>query len=427
MRFKRVLAPSPSTSFVMLSIAVLAYNAARGAGPEESSAGEDASAQAIWTWGGNMFAEVGHSPGLPWWPPGGRQPPQHIPDLKQPVEVAAGYFHTLVLDADGRVWTWGSNDNGELGRGSQSQTGPPGRVPDLENVSAIAGGQYFSVAVLDDGSIWTWGANRFGQLGDGSTEDRSRPVQVQGIDDVIDVAAGRNFVIALKRDGAVWGWGYNGNGQLGDGTKVACTKPVKMANVDHVKAIACCDASTIVLKKDGTVWGCGAREFIVYGGKDTEYSQVLPAQVEGLSDIDAIACGYSHRLAIKNDGTVWAWGYGLRGQLGVGERTSGGRAGSGPNSIDAAQVPGLPAIKAVAGGLLHSLAVDEEGTLWAWGTNQNGQFGVKGPPTLLVPMTSLVPMKIPEISGIEKIACGVHHVVSIRSTTSSGEATGAPP
>ncbi len=416
-RWSRGLIPSAcSFTPVILALMTIPLAWATARAEDAPDGAEEAAAPAVWTWGGNMFAELGHSPGLPLWPPGGRHPPRLIPDVKQPVDVAAGFFHTLVLDADGRVWTWGSNDNGELGRGTESMSEPPSRVPDLENVCAIAAGQYFSVAVLKDGTVWAWGANRGGELGDGTTEDRSRPVQVRGIGDVIDVAAGRSFVIALKRDGTVWGWGYNGHGQLGDGTKEARREPVQMAIGGPVKAIACGDASTIVLKEDGTVWGCGAREFIVYGGKDTEYSRVLPVQVEGLSDINAIACGLNHRLAIKNDGTVWAWGYGLRGQLGVGEAESGGR-GVGPDLDfnEAAQVPGLPKIRTVSGGGLHSLAVDEEGTLWAWGTNQNGQFGVKGPPSLL-PMKSLVPMRIPELTGIEKIACGAHHVVAIRST-----------
>jgi alpha-tubulin suppressor-like RCC1 family protein len=189
-----------AVSWLAITAAMARAALAQGGVPEGAG-------QSVWTWGGNMFAEPGHSPGMPWWPPGGMHPPRHIPDVKQPVVVAAGFFHTLVLDADGRVWTWGSNHDGELGRGSESTSEPPGRVPDLENVCAIAGGQYFSVAVLKDGTVWAWGANRYGQLGDGTTEDKSRPVRVQEIGDVIAVAAGRNFVIALKRDGAVWGWG----------------------------------------------------------------------------------------------------------------------------------------------------------------------------------------------------------------------------
>jgi alpha-tubulin suppressor-like RCC1 family protein len=117
--------------------------------------------------------------------------------------ISAGDDHSLAIDQNGNVWTWGRNDSGQLGRGSVSATLPPamvgftGATGNLRAV-ALAGGAEFSVVLLGDGSVWTTGLNETGQLGTGDTLDLDVFTQVNGVSGVISVAAGRQHVLLRK-------------------------------------------------------------------------------------------------------------------------------------------------------------------------------------------------------------------------------------
>jgi alpha-tubulin suppressor-like RCC1 family protein len=236
-----------------------------------------------------------------------------------------------------------------LGDGTKTDRSKAVKVVKLNSVKAVAAGDGFTVALRDDGIVWTWGNNTHGQLGDGTTEDRTKPVQVPGLKDVKSVACGRFRTTALKTDGTVWNWGYNWYGELGDGT---------------------------------------------------ETHQSSPVQVQSLDSVEALACGPHHTLVIKSDGTVWGWGYGYKGQLGI--RGFSGKTGA------VQKVAGLSNIKAVAAGWNFSLALAQDGSLWAWGRNWYGQFGVESP------RASDVPVRVPGISGIENIVSRAGHTIATK-------------
>ncbi len=160
------------------------------------------------------------------------------------------------------------------------------------------------------------------------------------------IACGGNHTISLKSDGTVWAWGRNGDGQLGYGTDTYSKTPVQVKtdskgnDFGDVTAIAGGFFHTIALKKDGTVWAWGDSR-----GQLTTDSKT-PVQVSGLSGVTAIAGGGYHSLALKSDGTVWAWGYNGGGQLGDGTKT---------DSNTPVQVSSLSGVTAIAGGGFHSL------------------------------------------------------------------------
>ncbi len=171
--------------------------------------------------------------------------------------VSVGYYHTVMLNANGTVETLGSNDHRQLGdRASVASRTKPMLVLGLSDVVAIAAGGFHSVALKSDGTVWAWGSNDHGQLGDGTSEgSRSRPMKVLGLSDVVSIAAGGFHSVALKSDGTVWAWGDNFYGQLGEGSTYSAARPIPAAipNLNRVAAVSAGSYHTLALKADGAV------------------------------------------------------------------------------------------------------------------------------------------------------------------------------
>jgi alpha-tubulin suppressor-like RCC1 family protein len=311
--------------------------------------------------------------------------------------IAGGWQHSLALKSDATVWAWGAGFLGQLGDGNFYTDPPygvatPVRVSGLTSVTAIAGGLVHSLALKSDGTVWAWGDGEEGQLGDGNFYSFphygvATAVQVSGLTTVMAIAGGNYHSLALKSDGRVWAWGYAYDGQLGDGNFYApfagVATPVQVSALTTVTAIAAGGDHSLALKSDGTVWAWGYGYFgqlgdgIFYvnspipGGEGPLGGVATPVQVSGLTTVTAIAGGGNHSLALKSDGTVWAWGYGEYGQLGDGNfYTTGNRGVARP-----VQVSGLSGVVAIAGGARHSLALKYDGTVWAWGSGEEGQLG----------------------------------------------------
>ncbi len=258
-----------------------------------------------------------------------------VKDLTDVTAIAAGMSQSLALKLDGTVWTW---------RAGQT----PIQVKDLTDVVAIAAGSSYSLALKRDGTVWAWEWNLFGQLGDGTNEDRLTPVQVQNLTDVVAIAAGRYHSLALKQDGTVWVWG---DGQ---------TFPIQMKDLTDVVAIAAGNEYSLALKRDGTVWRWGLNDEALFRYGWTTEDRSTPVQVENLTDVASIAAGWLHSLALKKDGTVWAWGRNESGQLGDGTEEG--------YSATPVHVKDLTDVVAIAAGENHSLALKGDGTLWEWGS-----------------------------------------------------------
>jgi len=370
------------------------------------------------------------------------------------IEISAGAYHTVALKEDGTVWTWGNNESGQLGDGTEIDKGEPVQVKGIEGVKAIAAGGYHTVALKEDGTVWTWGENLYGQLGDDTIDIcKNEPVQVKGIEgvkaiaagerhtvalkedgtvwswgnnvfgqlghtdfvvrnnqpmmvvdlkDVKAIAAGEWHTVALKEDGSIWAWGDNEDGQLGDGRVIATNKPVQAIDIEEVVAIASGNCFTVALKQDGTVWTWGL--YFYYDpieNVDIAMTSTQPVCKEGIEDVKAIAAGSDHVVALKEDGTVWTWGRNDYGQLGNGTKV---------NYNEPVQVTGIEDVKAIAAGTYNSFAIKEDGTVWAWGSNDSGQLGVDEG----ILYESLVPIQITGIEDVKTIAAGSDHTIAIK-------------
>jgi alpha-tubulin suppressor-like RCC1 family protein len=142
--------------------------------------------------------------------------------------VAGGSAHSVTLNDDGTVWTWGANYSGQLGNGTTADSAVPQQVPGLTGIVAVAAGEAHTLALTAAGTVWAWGDNSHGQLGTGSTINSLIPVQIPELVDVASISAGRLHSMAMKNDGSMWAWGANYNGQLGDGTVANSSVPIKV-------------------------------------------------------------------------------------------------------------------------------------------------------------------------------------------------------
>ncbi|MBX7187475.1 MAG: chitobiase/beta-hexosaminidase C-terminal domain-containing protein [Vicinamibacteria bacterium] len=184
------------------------------------------------------------------------------------------------------------------------------------------------------------------------------------------MAAGDYHTLALKADRTVWAWGTNNYGQVGDGSATGTVRssPIQITALSDIVEIAAGRYSSYALKADGTVWAWG---YNVSGelGDGSNTNRYLPVQVSGLTGVQAIGAGGSHGLAVLSDGTVRTWGLNNYGQLGRGNST---------NSNVPVTATGLGSVRSVTGGDSHSLALRTDGTVAGWGWGGLGQLGNGG-------------------------------------------------
>jgi alpha-tubulin suppressor-like RCC1 family protein len=241
------------------------------------------------------------------------------------VAVAAGESRSLAVKSDGTVWEWTGQPAADLS-GVAPQA--PRQVSELTDVVALSAAVEFwwgelldarSLALKRDGTVWVWD--------EGEGVKSWAPVQVSELTDIVAIAGSPAHNLALKRDGTVWEWWYD------DWSRQST--PVQVSELGGVLAVAAgaapgavfsMDAYGLALKSDGTVWSWGDNKYGQLGDGTTAYA-ASPVQVGGISEVATIAAAGVYTsssgirpvsVAIKRDGTVWAWGETWNGPLGDG-------------------------------------------------------------------------------------------------------------
>jgi alpha-tubulin suppressor-like RCC1 family protein len=354
------------------------------------------------------------------------------------VAVEPGGQHTLARRSNGTLWAWGDNFSGQVSLDplSTTRTANPVQVGTSGSWSVLTGGFMHSVAIQADGTLWSWGSNGFGQLGDGTLTDRSTAQQitvtspVSPSNDWVAVSAGDAHTLAIKADGSLWAWGDNSFGQLGDTTTVSHAAPIRIVtgnpgNFDNNwVAVSAGGAYSVGLQADGTLWAWGDNSFGQLAAHPFDVpSSSVPFQILNFASVPgnpgfnsnwtAVAAGNNHLMALQGDGTAWGLGDNSLGQLGNGS--------SAPVQFDFFPVQniGLPAVPyiAIAAGDSHSVALKADGSIWSMGNNTSGQLGIGAiDPNIFVPVAHPVPTR--EVSNANTwvtISAGGRHTVAIKS------------
>lgn len=380
--------------------------------------GKGASAQPpsgqIWAWGANWKGQLGDgsSPALVPWSAGAVEVVGAVAGSGNHF-IAAGNAHSLAVNSAGQVWTWGDNTHGQLGDGTTSDRWAPVHVAGTGTASIVvsaAGGNRHSLAITLTGAVVAWGSNANGALGLGlqSAGPLLTPATVPGLPPLmIQVAAGADHSLALAHNGEVWAWGNNAYGQLGNNSFNNAPSPVKVPNLSGVRFIAAATSgfSSFAVKHDGSVWAWGSNATGQLGVDPVQVAKSsVPLQVTtadpGTGNI-AVAAGFAHCLALNQDGSVWAWGSNSSGQLG---RPIGASSFL-PVNV-AGQTGGSGNIQ-IAAGAFHSVALKSNGQILAWGKNDTGQLG------LASGADQTTPALVVTLPGLQQVAAGARHTMML--------------
>jgi alpha-tubulin suppressor-like RCC1 family protein len=327
-----------------------------------------------------------------------------VPDLGPVVQVAAGNGFSLALKSDGTVWAWGRNDGGQLGDGTNCTPinycgrSAPMQVHNLAHVTTISAGVESSMAVEQDGTVWGWGWHW-------ANSPTAIPAQVNGLSGVVAVAEGDVHHLALKSDGTLWAWGDNQVGELGDGTITYRPSPVQVIGLSQVVGMVSSAFFSLALEQDGTVWAWGWNNNGQLGTgttmqcrlPSTDVCNPTPEQVPGLNGISAVSAGFSHSLALKNNGTVWIWG-----------TTDLGNGAASSRSDSPVQVQGLNDVTAISGDIVSSLVLRSNRTAWGWGLNEGAVLGDGSN------VERLTPVQTQGATAVVALSAGAGHALALQ-------------
>jgi alpha-tubulin suppressor-like RCC1 family protein len=315
-----------------------------------------------WAWGLNTCGRLGDGTTV-----SRSSPVSVVGGFTDWCQVSAG-GHSLALRTNGTAWAWGYNSSGQLGDDTiVSKSSPVSVVGGFADWCQVSAGGNHSLAVRTNGTAWAWGSGANGRLGDNSVTAKSSPVLVVGgFTDWCQIAAGEAHSLAVRTNGTAWAWGSNANGRLGDGATANKSSPVSVVGgfTDWCQVSA--GFHSLAVRQNGTAWAWGVNGSGSLGDGTTVNKSSPVSVVGGFTDWCQVSAD-NHSLALRTNGTAWAWGCNCGGQLGDGTIV----AKSSPVSV----VGGFTDWCQLSVGPWHSLALRINGTAWAWGTNGDGRLG----------------------------------------------------
>lgn len=324
--------------------------------------------------------------------------------------IVAGSRNTMVVTSDGEVFSWGWNARATLGQGHRNVERKPRRValPGVF-VQQVALGGWHCLAVDSDCQTWSWGGNEYQQCGLQGPPSTSRDVLtptpcLAGLR-IKQVAAGGMHSLALTESGEIWMWGE----PWGDFSMTIDRRPRRIDITGDFVRIVCGAFHNLALNDKGECFTWGINDFGQLGSGTTNYATV-PEKVVDLEGvfISDIAAGGWHSVAIAGDGSVYVWGRGEYGRLGLGDKSGSSRLR--PQKLKGL-LEGHKVVEATCGGT-HTIVVTEEGRCFIWGRGSFGRLGTgSGQKDCLSPVEVKLPGGPERWRVISAAAGGRHSLV----------------
>jgi alpha-tubulin suppressor-like RCC1 family protein len=324
------------------------------------------------------------------------------------------------IKSDGTLWAWGENTFGALGQNNQgnpTNQSSPIQIGSDTTWSSVGGGYRHGTAIKTDGTLWSWGYNYHGVLGQNNETHYSSPVQVGSDTNWSSVASGNVYTYGRKTDGTLWAWGNNGNGTLGQNSPQNANRssPVQIPGTNWSEQYSSNQSTITAIKTDGTLWAWG-RNYEGQLGQNQGHSQrngaSSPVQIPG-SNWAILARGSSNRtrnpIAVKTDGTLWMWGSNSYGQLAQNDATPGY---SSPVQVGTDTTWSTTIRPAGTGYGRWTSCIKSDNTLWVWGLNISGAFGVGEKPATVPSRSS--PVQVPGTTWNEIYVTGNYSAFGIR-------------
>jgi alpha-tubulin suppressor-like RCC1 family protein len=283
-------------------------------------------------------------------------------------QVSAGSWHACGVTTDDRAYCWGQNFSGELGDGNPGAaavTRPVAAAASLRFLDVRAGAEH-TCGLTTANQIFCWGSNTDGQLGDGSNSQYSlEPVRLAGARRYRQLRVGEDHACAIAFSGVTFCWGANEDGQLGDGTTTGRRAPVRVAGgigFNHVSTGAFHTCGLTSTRK-AYCWGLNRTGQI---GDRTSTTRLTPAAVSGGIAFATISAGGAHTCGVGTDHQAYCWGWNRYGSLGDGTTDRHSRP---------LPVAGGLAFSGVSAGAAHTCGVTTDKRAYCWGYNWYGQVG----------------------------------------------------
>jgi alpha-tubulin suppressor-like RCC1 family protein len=219
-------------------------------------------------------------------------------------QVSGGYKHSLGLRTNGTLWAWGYNAQGRLGDNTTAnKSSPVSVVGGFTDWCQVSAGYAHSLVLRTNGTAWAWGCNSYGKLGDNTTVSKSSPVSViGGFTDWCQVSGGYNQSLGLRTNGTAWSWGRNYRGVLGDNTTVNKSSPVSVIGgfTDWCQVSAGSSSLSVAVRTNGTAWAWGGGAYGAKGDNDTTNRSSPVSVVGGFTDWCQVSAGSYFSLAIRS-------------------------------------------------------------------------------------------------------------------------------
>ena len=313
----------------------------------------------VFTWGDNTYGQLGNGT---------------VKTSDEPVEVtfpegtiitqiAAGENHNVALDSNGNVWTWGRNNNYQIGNTRANQY-TPYKVSNLPKVIKISAGNNNTMVITENNELYAWGLNAYGDLGLGTYTNKVLPKKVKGIHDIIDISGGKSHYIALNRAGEVFVTGSNLYGQLGIGdNEIGKINEFQKVEIkDKIGTIDAGDISNIATTVDGYVYTWGGNTYSTLGTGDKENKNV-PTKLKDVKNIRQALTGKTHTILRDGNNNVYVTGTNSNGQLGLGTTE---------NKTTFEQNTLINNVIRVSAGDTYTAFLKEDGSVWACGDYNHG-------------------------------------------------------